>query len=446
LQLLLKIICGFKVLLKMCLNKFGFRLALRIFWLTVSVGAVAYCVARGWYAVAGGCAVALVVAIVKLYAFQRRTVRDMQRLIEAIKFSEFNITFKYFSSKGLSPDLVPEMENAVKQFNQRQKKSSSELIFYDMLLNRIDFGVIVVGAQGKTVWLNKWVTDLFVSPHPKCLADFSRISPELPEIFENLHPNDTKILNINDVRIAATSVFFFSEDKQLKVITLKNVRAIVEESESDAWRKLIRVLTHEMMNSLTPIISLSETFAEENSGNLQEGTDMLRRAMQTIHRRSKGLVQFVGNYRRLAQIPQPVVAEFTALEWLEDIKYLLAAEGYCFEFKVKPETLKIKADRNLLEQALINIIRNACESSSEQVEVKVEIDIDIYNRLRIMVIDNGDGILPEVMERIFVPFFTTKSTGSGIGLSISQQIVKMHGGTLSACTKQGQGSCFTITL
>jgi nitrogen fixation/metabolism regulation signal transduction histidine kinase len=425
--------------------RYNLRLSLRIFWLAVFAGAVAYCMALNLYWLAATCIILLVVAVYKLFDFQRITVKDMRRLLEAIQFSDFNITFKYRSDKGLAPELIPDMERTLQQFNRRQKKYSSEQIFYDMLLNRIDFGVIVVEQSGRIVWLNKWITDFFVSPYPKNIADFAKISPELPEIFDTLHPQDTKILTVNDIQVAATSVLFYVEDKCLKIISLKNVGAVLEESESDAWRKLIRVLTHEMMNSLTPIISLSDTFAEEDGADLTpERLEMMQRAMQTIHRRSKGLVSFVSNYRKLAQIPQPVIAPFAAREWIEDISRLLASDGYRFVFRVMPDNLIINADRNLLEQALINLIRNACESSEPQPDVSVDMDKDGFGRVRIMVKDNGNGILPEVMNRIFVPFFTTKPFGSGIGLSISRQIVKLHGGTISAQTKMGQGSCFTI--
>ncbi|MDR1814996.1 MAG: HAMP domain-containing histidine kinase [Tannerella sp.] len=443
----------------MRLNKYKYRLALKIIWLVITSGAVAYCISRQWYWAGGGCAVFFAVAVKKLSEFQYRTFKDMRRLIDAIQFSELNITFKYLIPKGLAPELVPEMEKAVAQFNLRQRKYMSEQIFYDLLLNRIDFGVIVVEGKGDILWLNKWITDLFVSPYPKRLADFAKLAPELPEILENIIPNETKLLSINNIQVAATAIYFYSENKRLKVISLKNVKAVLEESENDAWRKLIRVLTHEMMNSLTPIISLSETFSEENPDMLQTpvledsfdtpddgGFQMMKRAMQTIHRRSKGLVTFVSNYRKLAQIPQPVKAPFDAIDWIEDISRLLAPDGYRFVYSVNPPKLIINADRALLEQALINLIRNACESSAQQPDVNVEIERDGYNRLYIRVKDTGDGILPEVMDRIFVPFFTTKPSGSGIGLSICRQIVKLHGGTISVYSQSGEGSCFTIVI
>jgi signal transduction histidine kinase len=439
--------------------RYSHRLALRIALPIFFAAAMAFCFAFRWYLVACVCTSMLVISVNKLFDFQRRTVKDMRRLIDAIQYADFSISFRRLPARGLAPELAPAMDEAVRKFNSLLKKYSSEHIFYDMLLNRIDFGVIVVEQNEKIFWLNKWITDYFVSPHPKYLADFARIAPELPDVFRNLLPADTKLLNINNHQVAATAGYFYSENKKLKVISLKNVETVMEESESDAWRKLISVLTHEMMNSLTPIISLSETFAEadeENKPNRSprpvrfnnnDGeTSLMQRAMQTIHRRSKGLVTFVSNYRKLAQIPQPVKAPFPAMEFIEDVSRLLEPDGYHFRYSVNPTNLIINADRPLMEQALINLIRNACESSLQQPEVNVSIDKDEYNRVRIRVADKGDGILPEVMQRIFVPFFTTKPNGSGIGLSISRQTIKLHGGSLTVSTKHGEGSCFTIII
>jgi signal transduction histidine kinase len=220
---------------------------------------------------------------------------------------------------------------------------------------------------------------------------------------------------------------------------------VLEESESDAWKKLIRVLTHEIMNSLTPIISLSETFSEPND----ENREWLNRAMQTIHRRSKGLVDFVNNYKKLTHnIPQPVMTRFPAREWIDDIARLMKADGFIFDYSVQPQDIIIEADQGLMEQVLINLIKNACESvpPDKPVTVQVAISKNEYQRPVIQVSDNGEGILPEVLDKIFVPFFTTKTAGSGIGLSICRQIVNLHGGTISVQSEPEKGSRFTIQL
>lgn len=384
----------------------------------------------------------------RLFLFQGRNVKDMKRLIEAIRFSEFNISFKNFSDRGLAAELIPGMEASIARFNTKLRKMEAEQNFYETLLNRIDFGIIVIDKQGKINWINKMVLDVFGKPQPRLLDDLKSVSPDLPETLDNLIPRETKIIRIEREKkihqLAVTSINFILEGKDLRLITLKNIQSVLEENESDAWKKLIRVLTHEMMNSLTPIISLSETFSELNDDN----REWMTRAMQTIHRRSKGLVDFVDNYKKLTHIPLPVFTSFPAVEWLEDVNRLLKADGFLFEYSVQPQDLLIEADRGLMEQVLINLIKNACESSSpgKPVTVQVAVSKNEYQRPLIRVSDTGDGILPEVMDKIFVPFFTTKTSGSGIGLSICRQIINLHGGKITVQSEPEKGSCFTIQL
>ena len=198
------------------------------------------------------------------------------------------------------------------------------------------------------------------------------------------------------------------------------------------------------MNSLTPVISLSETFAAPDDDNREQ----LYHAMQAIHRRSRGLVDFVGNYRKLTLIPSPVIAKFSAREWIGDLCRLLKADGLAFTFSLFPEDIFVEADRGLMEQALINLIKNACEAAPPGKRTQVEgyITKNEYQRPLIRVSDDGEGILPEVMDKIFVPFFTTNANGSGIGLSLCRQIVNLHGGHLSVRSEAGKGSSFSISL
>ncbi|GHT69141.1 sensor histidine kinase [Bacteroidia bacterium] len=372
----------------------------------------------------------------------------MNRLVEAIRFSEFNISFQHFVEEGLAPELIPKMEKSIDSFNRRLREMVSEQSFYEILLNRIDFGILILDKYKRVSWINKAALDIFGKPQPHFLTDLKSVSPDLPDILDSLYSKETKIIRIEREKkihqLAVTAILFFIEDKELKLISLKNIQSVLEESESDAWKKLIRVLTHEIMNSLTPIISLSETFSEPTD----ENRELLNRAMQTIHRRSKGLVDFVNNYKKLTHIPQPFITQFSASEWIEDISRLLKADGFMFDYSVQPENIPIAADRSLMEQVLINLIKNACESvsSGKPVSVRVTVSKNEYQRPLIRVSDNGEGILPDVMDQIFVPFFTTKINGSGIGLSICRQIINLHGGTISVQSDPDKGSCFTIVL
>lgn len=224
---------------------------------------------------------------------------------------------------------------------------------------------------------------------------------------------------------------------------MKNFRTrVLERNEMEAWQKLIRVLTHEIMNSITPIISLSETLSEREM--TEKNYPVMRQGMQTIHRRSKGLLEFVENYRKLTRLPAPVRRPVSVCELLQDLHELFS-DGY-IHIDI-PETDRIlQIDRTQIEQVLINLIKNAKEACAKTQNPLIEVKmIPAFSwQCLVTVRDNGGGILPEVLDKIFVPFFTTKPSGSGIGLSLCKQIMNRHGGNITVQSTVGQGSCFTL--
>ena len=213
----------------------------------------------------------------------------------------------------------------------------------------------------------------------------------------------------------------------------------MEANEIESWQKLIRVMGHEIMNSITPIISLSETLStrEVEYSRMQQG-------MQVIHKRSKGLLEFVENYRRITRIPAPVKEKVTLAELFSGIAELIPNDYISF---AQPATqISIKADRTQIEQVLINIIKNAIEACAEvpSPQIQVKSSVSETGTVSITVSDNGPGILPNVLDKIFIPFFTTKENGSGIGLSLCKQIMHLHGGNITARSTPEQGSEFTL--
>lgn len=224
---------------------------------------------------------------------------------------------------------------------------------------------------------------------------------------------------------------------------MKNFRTrVLERNEMEAWQKLIRVLTHEIMNSITPILSLSETLSEREV--TEKNYAVMQQGMKTIYRRSKGLLEFVENYRRLTRLPAPVRHPVSVNELFQDLQKLFPEEYIHIELPEKDRILQI--DRTQIEQVLINLIKNAREACSkkDKPEIRIKMLPSLSWQCLIAVDDNGDGILPEVQDKIFVPFFTTKASGSGIGLSLCKQIMNRHGGNIIVKSTVGKGSCFTL--
>ena len=429
-------------------KKYNTKLLFRIL-ITVSLSIIfGYLLSQQLFWASGIVALFLFLSIQRLFAFQKRNAKDLKRLIDAIRFSEFNVSFRNFEPRGLSPELISGMENSITRFSNLLLKMEAEQGFYYTLLDKVDFSIFILDKRENIKWINKPALDLFAKSQPRRLSDLSNISETLPQTLRDLLPKETKVIEIDEEtkvsRLVASVGTLVSEGKELKLISLKNIQSVLEESESEAWKKLISVLTHEMMNSIAPILSLAETFAEPTD----ENRNLMPQAMQTIHRRSKGLVDFVHNYQQLSRIPNPTMTTFSAMELMQDLYKLLATDDIQFTYTVTPSELLLKADRSQMEQVMINLIKNAIEATShrENPQVTVEIINNELYRPTIRIIDNGDGILPDVIDKVFIPFFSTKPTGSGIGLSICRQIVQLHGGTISVTSDVGKGSVFTIGL
>ncbi|MDR2286358.1 MAG: HAMP domain-containing histidine kinase [Prevotellaceae bacterium] len=237
-----------------------------------------------------------------------------------------------------------------------------------------------------------------------------------------------------------------SMNEALEIFRSRLYESIVSKAETEAWQKLIRVMTHEIMNSVAPIISLSETISEQADEDLnEERYRETMAAMQSIHRRSKWLLDFVENYRQLTRIPTPIMRYFSVNDLFKDIKNLFVKETVPVSFYIRPDDIRLYADRSLIEQVLINLLKNAldaCRNTDAPL-------ISVYaffekGKSVITVTDNGRGIVPDALDRIFVPFFTTKQGGSGIGLSLCRQIINRHNGTISVVSEPYVKTVFTI--
>ncbi|MDR1982082.1 MAG: HAMP domain-containing histidine kinase [Tannerellaceae bacterium] len=236
-------------------------------------------------------------------------------------------------------------------------------------------------------------------------------------------------------------------NEALSVFRSRLYHAVIAEAESEAWQKLIRVLTHEIMNSVAPIISLSEVISEraEQHGMNRQDYEIMVQSIQTIHRRSKGLLNFVENYRKLARIPDPSPTPFLVADLLRDIQALYSPGGYPVIYTVTPPHLYLNADRALIEQVLINLLKNAGEALSAHSSPEVRIHAFLHESIPVITVtDHGCGILPEALDKIFVPFYTTKPGGSGIGLSICRQIIQRHGGKITVTSETEKGTTFTL--
>ena len=272
----------------------------------------------------------------------------------------------------------------------------------------------------------------------------------LPDIIHTALINKQAVVQLphsvvpTELSVSATHIQL--KGKAYWLVSLKNIHTALEHTEMEAWQKLIRVLTHEIMNSITPIISLADTLNERCQTHSPTSTDtLMQQGLQIIQRRSKGLLEFVENYRKLTKIAPPVKNNIRVNDFFEDLKQLFADTRITFHCP-DCET-PWKADRGQMEQVFINLIKNAqeacCDNPSAHINIYAHIDDEKW---KFIISDNGEGMLPEVTERIFVPFFTTKPGGSGIGLALCKQIIVLHRGQIAVTSEPDKGSEFTLTF
>jgi nitrogen fixation/metabolism regulation signal transduction histidine kinase len=294
------------------------------------------------------------------------------------------------------------------------------------------------------------------------LHDLRDVSEDMVEAFLKLKTGGRELVRVKNgdetIQLSIYAIELTLRGEEVKLISMSNIQSELEEKEMEAWQNLVRVLTHEIMNSVTPISSLAGVVEEElhrkllaNELNMvKEEAEDMHLSIQTISRRSEGLIKFVKEFRSLTHIPKPKLAEVCIRPLLDELAMLhkkeLADNNITISISVEPDTLCIQADKTLVEQVLINLIKNAIQAFGEKQDKKIVLSsyVNENGGVIVSVKDNGTGIEPEALEKIFIPFFSTKKTGSGIGLSLSKQIMRQHEGNIAVKSVLGEGTEFLL--
>lgn len=403
-------------------------------------------------------ALGVMAAVSILWAESRRAYRMMQLLLESLSAKDYSIAFSEASRRSADIDaLARSINGIVDSYKQREMEVQTQLSYLEILLGNIDTALIVTTPEGSVEWANRATTQLLLDYVPRHIDELATLDSALPDMLRLMRPGHTAQLHLrkgtaDEAHLVASVSIYTTGQRTLHIYSIRNIREVLEENEMESWQKLIRVLTHEIMNSLTPIISLSETLEEYLPEELSssefsektestESTALLRQGLQTIHRRSGGLLEFMKNYRKVALVPQPLCSDVKAEELVSALMPLfISTEHITYRFALQHPDRLLHIDRTQMEQALINLLKNAteaCVHTSDAVVTLTDSIDEATGRYCLHVTDNGPGILPEVQEKIFIPFFTTKPQGSGIGLALSRQIVRLHRGTLSVASVEG---------
>ena len=391
----------------------------------------------------------------------------MRQLIEAIRTRDFSLQYSLDHLRGEERNLAEQINEVVNEFRETTLLQEAKYQYFGTMLDTINAFLIVADEQGKVHWMNRAAVEGLCGFSIHYLHDLQVLDGALPEIMMQLKPGLQKLVqletktsegaagkkaldvgnqNTGKADFVLSVVNFFNKGFAYRLYTLQNVQPVIQKNETDAQQQLVRVLTHEIMNSLTPIISLADTLCEGVEQDTLEHDDLLM-ALQAINRRSNGLLQFVENYRKLQRISKPQFEDVRIGDLVADLQHLYPDS--IFHYEIENEDQRLQMDRSQIEQVLINLLKNAQEAVENEEIPYVRLTTHLSSNKRdfiISITDNGKGILPEVMERIFVPFFTTKTNGSGIGLSICKQIVTLHGGTITASSKPGEKTTFSVVL
>jgi len=355
------------------------------------------------------------------------------------------------------------IEEAIKD---RQKSQEAEYQYFRNIVQHVGIGIITFDATGAIQLYNFAAKKLLNTAYTvKNIEAFSGLSIELLDTFKTLKTGGRRLVEVKvGEEIRQLSVYAIElqlRSKQFKLISLQNIQSELDEKEMEAWRNLIRVLTHEIMNSVTPISSLSNTthgLLEDLKKNENEQVvvaadeiDDLKHSISTIEKRSEGLIRFLNEFRSLTHTPNPKLRSEDFNLILRGIAQLMQDElnqqGVKLQLNLNDDIPMAAIDRELIEQVIINLIKNAAESFEDDATLKniwVSSNVDAKKRVTIVIKDNGNGIEPEALTKIFIPFFTTKKTGSGIGLSLSKEIIRKHQGTISVQSQLGEGTEFSL--
>jgi signal transduction histidine kinase len=395
-----------------------------------------------------------------IYRMLKKAQNEVQEFVESIHYRDFS---RYFNVKH-APAELQTLRQGFNEINSTFKVISKEkemqYQYLQKILELVDTGIISFEtASGELNWMNETFKKMMDIPYLKTIHSLEKRDIGLYTEIMAIRPGETKVVAITkenrQIKILLAATMFKTEEKVNKVIACQNINEALDETEARAWQKLLSVMTHEIMNSVAPISSLAGTLKNRLlqtttiNHNSSSDRDDLELGLETIKRRSEGLLKFAETYRNLNKITTPNLKKVLVRDLFENLHNLmqptLEQKRIELEIILKEPGLVAEVDVNLIEQVLINLLVNAIEAVKERAEPQIILSAKAENnKVLVKIKDNGAGIAPELMDSIFIPFFSTKKNGSGIGLSLCKQIMLLHKGNIQVQSIEGEGSVFLL--
>ena len=444
-------------------QRFTFRLIFKLLFINLTGILLAYLLLKTqlWFTIAGVSCI-FISSIVSLYSYINQIREDIKRFINAVKTRDHTLNFKNKSTKGSFPDLYNSFDDIIKTHKDIQMEQDAMFQLIRTILQQVPVGVIVVQETGpantgmEISFFNEAAASLLNVPAYKYWHRLKQHLPVFAAEIESIRKGGKRFLElkIQDklIQLSTEVIPLNLYGANYMIISFQNIKDEIEQKEIEAWNRLIGVISHEILNSITPISSLSDTVytmvANKESLNTEDLED-LKPALQTIKRRSEGLLGFVKDYRLIAELPTPELEFHSIGGILQHIHVLMQPFAAVKKIKLQvgqtSSKISVNVDLKLVEQALINLVTNSIHALEDITDPLIEIDYRLeQNKLFIDVTDNGKGIQADQLEKIFVPFFTTRSNGSGIGLTITRNIMKMHYGSLEVHSIPDEKTTFSL--
>lgn len=442
------------------MNKFSINILLRILLLTLST------ITGVWvWATLGavpGLAVCILICmqIYGMYYYINRVNRKLTLFLESIRYEDFSIRFSADNKLGKSFQALNHQFNEVLEaFRQTRAEKEANLKYIDTIVQHISIGVLSFDAEGRIELINPAAFRLLGIYRLRNISELKTAHPGLPDQLLQVRSGNKILYRTRlDQQLSMHAATVRLQGRLVKLISIQNIHAELQEKELEAWQNLTKILRHEIMNSVTPIVSLISTMQDIVEQDISPGTNQpeaiadLHEALETIKSRSKGIMNFVNAYRDYTTLPKPQFTNVSLKDLLTGVSNLLQTElkqaGIYYHYEIESASTELHADVAQLQMVLINLIKNAMDALDQTLTPAIQVKAALQSpgQVFIEITDNGPGIDADAMGKIFIPFYTTKKKGSGIGLSLSQQIIQSHGGQLKVSSTGNSGTTFSVLL
>lgn len=399
--------------------------------------------------------------LIEFYRYHFKGQRELEQFVESIRYRDFSRHFSVRKAPLELRSLREGFNQITSTFKEISKEKETSFQYLQKILEMVDTGIMSYNVEnGEIIWMNESLKKMLNLPYLRTINSLQKRDPDLYNEVVSLKPAESKIaivhLENRSFKILLSATAFQTDEQKFMLIAFQNINEALDETESKAWKKLLSVMTHEIMNSVAPISSLADTLKNRleksipHIDNKEGAIHDLEIGIETIKRRSEGLMKFAETYRNLNKITKPNLKKVYVRDLFENLYQLmdptLEQKNIQMDIVLKDPGLTVEVDPSLIEQVLINLVVNAKEALKDKPDGLITLSAALNNNNKVMikVSDNGSGIPADVLENIFIPFFSTKKTGSGIGLSLCKQIMMLHKGNITVHSVPGEGTVFTL--